>query len=86
MKLTKNERACLEGARRLAETDQLIGPTTPAGLKAIRSLAKKGLLELVGWTHEDIAKGTPLYKITLDGRSELGHFEGLFAPTLPVSR
>lgn len=68
VKLTKDERACLEGARRLGERGELIGPTSAPGQKAIRSLAAKGLLELVGWT--DIG-GTPLYKLTLDGCSEL---------------
>lgn len=60
VKLTKAERACLEGARKLAEIGQLIGPTSKEGLKAIRGLEQKGLLELVGWTG---LGGTPLYKL-----------------------
>lgn len=65
MRLTKNERACLDGARQLAEVGELIGPTSETGRVAIHSLATKGLLELVGWTG---VGGTPLYRLTDAGR------------------
>lgn len=68
--LTKNERACLEGALRLSEVEEVLGPRSQAGSKACRSLAEKGLLRFVGWFGQTIGS-QPVYEITSEGRALL---------------
>lgn len=64
------ERACLTGARDLAEQGQLLGPGNKQGRAACRELERRGLLRLVGWAGRTVLS-TKLYELTDAGRSEL---------------